>query len=55
MFLKEDENYDEKNSRSSLIASLTIKDNAQVVVPSGVTLTVGNDVYTDCVLTSESL
>ena len=40
---------------TSLVASLTIKDNAQVIVPSGVTLTVGNNAYTDCVLTAESL
>ncbi len=40
---------------TSLITSLTISGNAQVVVPSGVVLTVGDTVYTDCVLNAESL
>ena len=40
---------------TSLIESLTISDNAQVMVPAGITLTVGDIAYTDCTLTSESL
>lgn len=40
---------------TSLIESLTISDNAQVIVPAGITLTVGDIAYTDCILTSESL
>ena len=36
---------------TSLIASLTLSGNAQVIVPAGVTLTVGNASYTDCTLT----
>ena len=38
---------------TSLVSSLTLSGNAQVVVPSGVTLTVGDTVYTDCVLTAD--
>ena len=40
---------------TSLIESLTISDNAQVIVPAGILLTVGDIAYTDCILTSESL
>ena len=40
---------------TSLIASLTLEGNAQVIVPAGVTLTVGDTVYTDCTLTAGSL
>lgn len=40
---------------TSLIASLTIRDQAQVVIPEGVVLTVNGTAYTDCVLTAESL
>ena len=40
---------------TSVIASLTIEGDAQVVVPADVTLTVGGTEYTDCVLTAESL
>ena len=38
---------------TSLIASLSIRDDAKVVIPAGVTLTVGDTVYTDCVLTAD--
>lgn len=38
---------------TSLITTLTIEGDSQVVVPAGVTLTVGDVVYTDCVLTAE--
>ena len=38
---------------TSLIATLTIEGDSQVVVPAGVTLTVGDAVYTDCVLTAK--
>ncbi len=40
---------------SSLIASLTIRDQAQVIVPAGAVLTVNGTAYTDCVLTADSL
>ena len=40
---------------TSLISSLTIRDQAQVVIPAGIVLTVGGTAYTDCVLTAESL
>ena len=39
-------------SGTSLITTLTIEGDSQVVVPAGVTLTVGDVVYTDCVLTA---
>ncbi len=42
-------------TNTSLISSLAISDDAQVVVPSGVVLTVGDAVYTDCVLTADLL
>ena len=38
---------------TSLITTLTIEGDSQVVVPAGVTLTVGDVVYTDCVLTAK--
>jgi len=38
---------------TSLITSLSISGNAKVIIPAGVTLTVGDTVYTDCVLTSD--
>ncbi len=40
---------------TSLISSLTIRNQAQVVIPEGVVLTVGGTAYTDCVLTADSL
>ena len=40
---------------TSLISSLTIQDQAQVIVPAGTVLTVNGTAYTDCVLTAESL
>ena len=40
---------------TSLIASLTLTGSAQVIVPAGVTLTVGDASYTDCTLTADSL
>ena len=42
-------------TETSLIASLSIVDDARVIVPEGVTLTVNGTAYTDCVLTSDSL
>ena len=38
---------------TSLIASLSVCGDAKVVIPAGVTLTVGDTVYTDCVLTAD--
>ena len=40
---------------TSMISSLTIRDQAQVIAPAGVVLTVDGTAYTDCVLTAESL
>ncbi|MBQ6960285.1 MAG: hypothetical protein IJP78_04830 [Clostridia bacterium] len=40
---------------TSLISSLTLQDQAQVIIPEGVVLTVDGTVYTDCVLTADSL
>ena len=40
---------------TSLISSLTLQDQAQVVIPEGVVLTVNGTAYTDCVLTADSL
>ena len=40
---------------TSLITTLTIEGDSQVVVPAGVNLTVGDAVYTDCVLTAGSI
>ena len=40
---------------TSLITSLTAEGDAQVVVPAGVILTVGEKEYTDCVITAETL
>ena len=40
---------------TSLISSLAIRDQAQVIIPAGVVLTVGGTAYTDCVLTADSL
>ena len=39
----------------SLIASLTIEGDAQVVVPEGITPTVNGTEYTDCILTADSI
>ena len=39
----------------SLIASLTIEGDAQVVVPEGITLTVNGVNYTCCTLTADSI
>ena len=38
---------------TSLITSLSISGDAKVVIPAGVTLTIGDTVYTDCVLTAD--
>ncbi|MBR0368682.1 MAG: hypothetical protein IJH86_09870 [Clostridia bacterium] len=38
---------------TSLITSLSIEDDAQVIVPEGVTLTVNGAEYTDCTLTAD--
>lgn len=38
---------------TSLITSLSIRDDAKVVIPAGIALTVGDTVYTDCVLTAD--
>lgn len=38
---------------TSLITSLSISGDAKVIIPAGVTLTVGDTVYTDCVLTAD--
>ena len=40
---------------TSLIASLTIEGDAQVVVPEGITPTVNGTEYTDCILTADSI
>lgn len=40
---------------TSLISSLTIQDQAQVIIPEGVVLTVDETVYSDCVLTADSI
>ena len=40
---------------TSLISSLTMRDQAQVIIPEGIVLTVNGMAYTDCVLTSEVL
>ncbi len=40
---------------TSLISSLTIQDQAQVIIPEGVVLTIDGTAYTDYVLTAESL
>ena len=40
---------------TSLITSLTLEGDAQVIVPAGVTLTVGDTAYKDCVLTAGSI
>ena len=40
-------------TNTSLITSLTINGSAKVIVPAGVTLTVGDTTYTDCVLTAD--
>ena len=40
---------------TSLLSRLTIADNAKVVVPAGITLTVNGTEYTDCTLTADSL
>ena len=39
----------------SLIASLTLEGDAQVVVPEGITPTVNGTEYTDCILTADSI
>ena len=40
---------------TSLISSLTLQDQAQVIIPEGVVLTIDGAVYTDCVLTADPL
>jgi len=40
---------------TSLISSLSIQDQAQVIIPEGIVLTVDGTVYTDCVLTADLL
>ena len=40
---------------TSLIAALTLDGGSRVVVPAGVTLTVGEKTYTDCTLTAQDL
>jgi len=40
---------------TSLITSLTISNEARVIVPADVELTIGDTVYTNCVLTTDSL
>ena len=40
---------------TSLIASLTVEEDAQVIVPDGITLTVNGTEYTDCILTADSI
>ena len=40
---------------TSLVESLTIEDDAQVIVPEGVTLTVKDVEYTNCTLTAQDL
>ena len=40
---------------TSVIASLTLADDAQVVVPDGITLTVNGVEYTDCTMDADSL
>ena len=40
---------------TSLITSLTISDEARVIVPADVELTIGDTVYTNCVLTTDAL
>ena len=40
---------------TSLIASLTIEEDARVIVPDGITLTVNGTEYTDCILTADSI
>ena len=42
-------------SGTSLIASLTIEEDAQVIVPDGITLTVNGTAYTGCTLTADTL
>ncbi len=41
-------------SGTSLISSLTISDNAKVIVPADITLTINGTAYTDCTLTAGS-
>ncbi|MCF0146235.1 MAG: hypothetical protein HUJ73_06570, partial [Eubacterium sp.] len=36
------------------ITSLTISDDAQVIIPAGITLSINGNAYTDCTLTAES-
>ena len=40
---------------TSLIASLTIEDDAKVVVPEGIILTVNGVEYTNCTLTAQDI
>ena len=40
---------------TSLIASLTLEGDAQVVVPEGIIPTVNGTEYTDCILTADSI
>ena len=41
-------------SGTSLISSLTISGNAKVIIPAGITVTIGGTFYTDCTLTAGS-
>ncbi len=40
---------------TSLISSLMLRNQAQVIIPEGVVLTVNGTAYTDCVLTADPL
>ena len=42
-------------TNTSRIASLNLSDSARVIVPEGVTLTVGGTEYTNCTLTADSV
>ncbi|MCF0133431.1 MAG: hypothetical protein HUJ72_06155, partial [Blautia sp.] len=44
-----------KVTGTSLVQSLSIEGDAQVVVPEGITLTVGENEYTNCTLTADML
>lgn len=48
-------NYEKNVTGTSLVESLTIGDDAQVIVPEGVTLTVSGVEYTNCTLTAQDL
>ena len=40
---------------TSLVSPVTIQDQAQVIIPAGIVLTIGGTDYTDCMLTVDSL